>query len=176
MLFSYVEPARNVSKGYPVFVDPFTLFLSLDNGSGHSWRMDINRCIHLPQNRLYCMKNFILHYLSRSLNTNISRRCHGNHRNNRVKLIAVIILTGKVYAASACNYHSENIAISGQPDYYNQKQNKVLTFKHGENGLPAPKCFQPNFQVRDLYGIFLFVKLFNLKLSISMFILISAVQ
>ena len=52
---------------------------------------------YLPQNRLYCAKLGILHYLSRSPNTSTSGRCHNNHHNNILKcMISVIILTGKM--------------------------------------------------------------------------------
>ena len=52
---------------------------------------------HLPQNRLYCAKDGILHYLSRSPNTSTSGRCHNNHHNNILKcMISVIIITGKM--------------------------------------------------------------------------------
>ena len=38
----------------------------------------------------------------------------------------------------------------GQSDYYNQKQNKVLSFKHGVNAsLP-----QDRFRERDLHSLF----------------------
>ncbi|KAK2186165.1 hypothetical protein NP493_212g05001 [Ridgeia piscesae] len=49
-------------------------------------------------NRLYCAKNGTLHYKSRSPNKSSSRRCHGNHHNNRLKfMISVIIVTDKVF-------------------------------------------------------------------------------
>ena len=50
------------------------------------------------QNRLYCAKNGTFHYYSRSPNTSTSWRCHGNHHNNRLKvMISVSIVTGKVF-------------------------------------------------------------------------------
>ena len=52
-----------------------------------------NTYTHLPQNMLYCAKDGIPHYLSRSPLTTTSRRRHGNHHNNRLKcIISVIIL------------------------------------------------------------------------------------
>ena len=56
-----------------------------------------NTHTNLPQNILYCKKDGILYYMSRSLNTKTSLRCVGNHHSNRLKcVIAVTIVTGKV--------------------------------------------------------------------------------
>ena len=46
--------------------------------------------------------------------------------------------------ASACNYPSENILIWGQPDYYNQKQYKVLSLNMEKMDFLAP-CAPTSF-------------------------------
>ena len=69
-----------------------------------------NTCTHLPPTRLYCPKDGILHYLSRSVNTSTSRQCHGNHHNNR---LLWSFLPAKCHTVSACNYPSEHVAIWG---------------------------------------------------------------
>ena len=73
-----------------------------------------NTCIHLPVKRLYCAKNDILLYWSRSpyTHTRTSRRYHGNHHNNQLKCMSsVIIVAGKCSTASACNNYSHNITV-----------------------------------------------------------------
>ena len=111
---------------------------------------DHNTCICLPPNRLNCAKNGTLHYQSRLPNTTTFRRCHGNHHNNRLKfIISVILCTGKVSIASACNTPSDNITeirYLGTVRLLQQK-NKIWT-----SCLQLP---QPRFRARDLHALLL---------------------
>ena len=65
-------------------------------------------------------------------------------------------LAAIAFEITSCNYRSENIAINTvwrQPDYYNKKENKVLSFNM-EKVYFLPKCPQRRFQAWDLHSLY----------------------
>ena len=93
---------------------------------------------------------FFITCQDRQINTTIlaSRRCHGNHHNNRLQCtITVIILTGTV---------SHCFCLSLSFRKYTYLGTARLLQPRTKQRLPAPKCSQPRYRARDLHDLFMF--------------------